>query len=163
MKKLILVIPVIALLAAACNNSQQTSIQTPPVTENTNATSNSKPTTYCTGSIPREIGDVVYPVDPKYGKLNWLGQIFTANDCGAERLKEVAGDNFDVGSSLKLKTVPKQDFISVLTEIGYVCSNSQSASNCTEWQLNKSVKVKDVLKLQPFASFIEYDGCINCG
>lgn len=156
MKKLLFVVGSIALLAAGCNSQTN-------VSQTTNISIANQPKPYCTGSIPREIGDVVYPVDPKYGKLNWLAQIFTANDCGPERLKEVAGDNFDIGSELKLRSVPKQDLINVLKEIGYVCINTQTSTSCTEWRLNKSVEVKEVLKLQPFADFIEYDGCSNCG
>lgn len=52
----------------------------------------------CVGApIEREeIGGTRFPVAPKYKHLNWLGQLFTADDCGEERL----------GNFLEAKTRP---------------------------------------------------------
>jgi uncharacterized protein YcfL len=61
MKKLLFVFPVIALLAAGCSSSQQTSIQTPapaPVVQNTNPVSNSTPTQSTAITAPSTIQDL---------------------------------------------------------------------------------------------------------
>lgn len=168
MKKLLLFISIIALLAAACNNSQQASVPTLPTTQNTedaNTTPTGSQTPYCAGNTPTEIGGVVYPIDPKYGNLDELGQLFTANDCGESRLKEVTADrtDYDLGLTLVLKANPTDNLISLLRAIGFSCANNLPALTCKEWKLTKNVKVDELLKLQPFHKLFLRDDCINCG
>ena len=112
------------------------------------------------------IGGEYYPVDPKYGNLNWLGQLFTADDCGGERVKElmmVNGDNYTFGSAIWLKDNPSQSLINILKSIGYTCGETTNENICKKWELNETVKVKDLLKLKPYYEEFQSDDCRNCG
>jgi hypothetical protein len=118
----------------------------------------------CTApGTPREIGDTVYPVAPAYAQLPWLGQIFTASDCGAGRLQAVAGGgngSYVLGSTVTLKAPASPELEAVLTSIGFSCD---AAKGCLQWELLQTVQVKALLKLKPYARFFTGDDCRNCG
>ncbi len=113
-------------------------------------------------STPRAIGDETYPSLPEYQHLTWLGPLFTASRCGPDRLKQVAGgEGFDykMGSSITLKALPSSALHSELESIGYACA----PEGCMRWELWKTVKVRDLLKLLPYAAEMRGDDCLNCG
>ena len=150
MKK-ILSISIVLLLAAGCNSTTTTNTNQSN-SENTNTTASN--TQYCTGSP--------YPIDPKYKKLTYLGQIFTANDCGDERLKEVAGgEDYTLGSSITIKGYPGAEFKKTLLEIGYTCDGGDERV-CQKWTLKNTVKAKDLTKLWRYHPSIDTDNCIKC-
>lgn len=127
----------------------------------------------CVGaSIEREeIGGTRFPVAPKYKHLNWLGQLFTADDCGAARLAEFyTGEDasYDIGSTIWLKNKPNQHLRRLLKAIGYSCKEGDEKS-CTYWstgwgsgEVNKT-SVYKLLLLKAYKSKIKQDDCLNCG
>lgn len=120
---------------------------------------NSKPT-------QTDNGRSVYPIDPIYKDLTFLGQLFTAHSCGPERLSElhgIEGETYTLGSSLRLKHNPSQSLIDTLTSIGYACSDTAPNEQCTQWELWKSIQVDELLQLKPFYEDVASDDCTQCG
>lgn len=120
----------------------------------------------CVGApIEREeIGGTRYPVAPKYKHLNWLGQLFTADDCGAARLAEFySGEDasYDLGSTIWLKQKPNQYLRRLLKAIGYSCKEGNEKS-CTYWSLDKTSLYK-LLLLKAYHAKIKQDDCLSCG
>ena len=122
---------------------------------------------YCTQEPTyNDAGAVVYPIDEKYGDLNYLGQLFTAADCGEERLAEFTGGNetYGLGSTIWLNTVPSEGFLEVLLATGYECNeNTDSSATCSTWRLDGEVPVVTILTLEGFVGEIKMDDCVNCG
>lgn len=109
-----------------------------------------------------ESGRLIYPINPKYEKLRFLGQLFTAADCGEERLQKipgVEGGKYTFGSTIWFKYKLPLYTIRLFKDIGFECTSE----DCKEWELKKSVEVKDLLKLKPYYYYIEVDDCVNCG
>lgn len=159
MKKLFLVSGIL-LLAAGCGNSNIPMIGQ----SNSNFSQNNHSISYCTDEEVSENGAILYPVHPKYGNLNFLGRLFTANDCSEVRLKEVMRtDDYELGSTVWLKSNPSNEFIKVLSAIGYVCSERIAQNSCKKWRLEKTVKIEEILRLLPYVELIENDDCIYCG
>lgn len=112
------------------------------------------------------IGGYYYPVNSKYGELKWLGQLFTADDCGGERIKGlmmVDGDNYTFGSAIWLKDNPSISLINTLKSIGFVCEESTNEDTCKKWILDKVAKTKELLKLKPYYNQLLNDDCRICG
>ncbi len=113
------------------------------------------------------IGSSVYPIDLKYKKLHFLGQLFTAADCGQERLSQidgVDGDNYTLGSAINLKNNPSQELVNVFKSIGFNCYDKLSDNECKKWTLdNKLIKISELLKLEPYHNDFSSDDCVNCG
>ena len=105
-----------------------------------------------------------YPIAEKYSHLAFLGELFTASDCSAERVLEINQGSAERknGIRLLLKTVPSDKFRVVLENVGFSCENNQTAS-CTEWDFERPIKLQELLKLKPFADEISVDDCIICG
>lgn len=132
---------------------------------------NSNSSIYCTKKpIPTEIGRDIYPINiEKYGNIGFLGELFTADDCGQNRVSlifGVDGDNYTLWPDIGLKDAPSKGLLSVLQLIGFEpinCDDSQNISTCKYWSLKKIVPLDKILKLKPYAKEIESSGCINCG
>ena len=127
---------------------------------------------YCTASpTPTEIGRNIYPVNPyKYGKLGFLGELFTANDCGQSRTLKIFGvheDTYTLWPDLSLVDKPSSELLNVLLEVGFevgsTCDSGLELSECTHWSLLQTVPLEEILKLKPYASEIKSSGCVNCG
>lgn len=117
----------------------------------------------CTDApIATDIGSHLYPIDPKYGELNKLGQLFTAADCGQVRLNEFTGGSSDytLGSRILLNDIPSEDFLTVFSSIGFECA---VGSDCTEITLSNIVTLDEILLLQPYYFEMSVDDCVNCG
>lgn len=117
-----------------------------------------------------EGGFEIYPVNNTYScdeandscnySANILGELFTADDCGEERVKEIYGDsgNFHAfGLRIDLADKPaRYDFLNNLEKIGFKClkvNKSQLGPNensCSEFILDEPVKTEDLLKLKKF-------------
>ena len=113
-----------------------------------------------------DMGSDIYPIDKKYGNVKFLGQLFTAESCGPERVSKlfgVNGENYVIGSSIHLKNKPDQLFINTLKSIGYACRFKIAESSCKDWQLWKAVKIRSLMQLEIFHENIEYDDCTKCG
>lgn len=114
---------------------------------------------------PTEIGRNILPIDPQYKNLGFLGQVFTAYPCGKDRVSQVfgvEGDSYTLGSTIFLKQKASQPFSDILKDLGFFCSDKDVAE-CIKWSLKATVKIEDLIKLQPFADQITGDDCVNCG
>src|SRR3990167_2174642 len=114
-----------------------------------------------------DIGGSVYPVSQKYAHTGWIGQVFTADDCGLRRLEEIFGGldgKYGWGSTLWLKSNPSSGLLRVLMGLGYTCKDQNANSNqCQEWSLAKEIIIRDLLKLKPFVEEMKDDDCVLCG
>lgn len=121
----------------------------------------------CTAEpTPTDIGRDIYPIDSKYSNLSFLGQLFTAYDCGSDRVSQlfgVDGNNYTLGSTVWLKDYPSQSLIDTFGSVGFSCHESNSDAYCKEWQLWETVTVDDMMKLEPYYQNFETDDCTNCG
>lgn len=127
---------------------------------------------YCTTEpTPTEIGGDVYPINiEKYGDIGFLGELFTADDCGSVRVSKifgVNGNNYTLWPDIELRNAPSKKLLLVLQSIGFepgsTCNDSQNRNTCTHWSLEKTVPLSEILKLKPYAKEIKSSGCINCG
>lgn len=129
--------------------------------------SDNKLSSYCTD--PPTIldnGRTQYPIEPAYGHLPFLGQIFTADDCGQQRYEEIYGplDPYTFGSTLWLKNSPDDQLQGLLEVLGYVCANEVSNDKCKQWKLTRDLDDADsLLFLKPYYQLFSQDDCINCG
>ncbi len=139
--------------------------------QNTRLLSNTKnentKSSLCTApATVTDAGSDVFPIDPKYKGIKFLGQLFTAFNCGSERVGKifgVDGNNYTLGSAIWLKNNPSQSLISTFKSIGFKCSEEVSDVSCKKWELLDSVRVDDIIKLEPYSENFEADDCRNCG
>jgi len=116
--------------------------------------------------VSTDIGRDIYPIAEKYSKLKLLGELFTAADCNLERLGKifgVSGEDYTLGSGLRLNKNPSTELATELKGIGYTCKEINDDTLCRYWSLDKSAKVSDLQKLIPYLDFIESNDCVNCG
>ena len=121
----------------------------------------------CTDApIPTEIGLEIYPIDPKYNELNFLGQLFTAYDCGPSRLSNlwgVSGNEYSLGSSIWLKSNPSQSLVITFTSIGFICGDKTTDDNCKKWELSNTIEINELMKIEAYYEEFRLDDCIHCG
>jgi hypothetical protein len=119
-----------------------------------------------------DIGRNILPIDLKYKHLGFLGQLFTAYTCGKERVSQVFGveeDSYTLGSTIFLKGQPNKALIDTYLSIGFNCYEVSSGAPCKsdigdkKIELSKTVKVTDLMKLEPYYEFFKPDDCVNCG
>ncbi len=113
-----------------------------------------------------DIGRDVYPIASEYDHLLFLGQLFTAYDCGSSRVNQLFGvdnGNYTLGSyiELQLPDAKNTDVATVLEDIGFVCMGGYDY--CDTWQLDESATVEDLIKIREYSNFIYRDDCVNCG
>ena len=118
-------------------------------------------------SVGTAIGSDVYPIDSKYKSIHFLGQLFTAANCGEERLSKiwgVDGEDYTLGSAIWLIDNPSSSLVDTLKSIGYQCADKISDDSCKEWELEEIVKINDLLKLEPYYKNFKQDDCRRgCG
>ncbi|MCK4635301.1 MAG: hypothetical protein KAT32_00395 [Candidatus Moranbacteria bacterium] len=116
---------------------------------------------------PIEIGSDIYPIDEKYKNIQFLGQIFTAYDCGEDRINKIFGVNdgvYAMGSTIWLREDPTDSLIKVFKELNFSCGEEKIyENNCKKWQLEEYIKVDEIMKLEPYYESFEADDCIHCG
>lgn len=108
-----------------------------------------------------DVGGYRYPIAPKYKKLYWLGQIFTADDCGEMTFGERFGGEdsiYTAGSTITLKRRPTTIVRRILKVIGY-----EEATASNTYSLSGEVQYYKLLLLKPYYSTIKSDDCVNCG
>lgn len=117
--------------------------------------------------IVTDIGSAQYPIDSKYKDLYFLGQLFTADDCGEERVNQLWGiedEQYILGAHITLWDIPSNDFAEILHDIGFECDDlDPSGDLCFEWKLTDVVSPAQILKLKPYHEYIKTDDCVNCG
>lgn len=109
-------------------------------------------------------GRAVFPIDQKYKSIEFLGQLFTAFNCGSERVSKVfgvKGNDYTLGSSVWLKNTPSDSLTHTFKSIGYKCADPETS--CKKWELWTTVEINDLMKLEPFHEHFEADDCTNCG
>ena len=169
----------ILLIAAGCNKNtatvnpiqnnrtiKQEPIAQPPIVNNQSNEPKLLAKECTDAPTATEIGRDVYPIADKYKHLQFLGQLFTASDCRAERMDKIFGvrdGQYTQGSTITLNAPLSAQFLATLKAIGFICSEQTTESQCSQWQLEKSVTVQDILKLKPFADKIKQDDCYICG
>ncbi|MBD3330668.1 hypothetical protein GF354_04020 [Candidatus Peregrinibacteria bacterium] len=125
------------------------------------------PSKLCTSEpTVTDIGSTIYPIDSKYSNLNFLGQLFTAYECGADRVGQlfgVNGDSYTLGSSISLLDYPSQNLIDAFDTIGFTCHDENINENCKSWQLWETVNVDDMMMLEPYYQEFAGDDCTTCG
>ena len=108
------------------------------------------------------IGSEVYPINPKYEGLEFLGQLFTAYNCSTQRLSKiwgVDGDNYTLGLTIWLNDEPSQSLIDIFKSIGFYCAEE----SCKKWEILETVKIDDLMKLEPYYKTFKMDDCRHCG
>lgn len=113
-----------------------------------------------------DMGGSRFPVTKKYKHLKWLGQLFTADDCGETRLNEFYTSetaSYELGSTIWLKKKPTQYFRRLLKTVGYTCKEGQEKT-CTYWSTDMdAVQTYKLLLLKSYSNKIKQDDCLNCG
>jgi hypothetical protein len=178
---LILLIAVIAVISGCTTKGPKNQAVNQPISENEQqqtatttgqtATTTEQITTsskeVCTDApTETDIGRDVYPIDPKYDSLGFLGQLFTAYSCGPARVDEifgVDGDDYTLGSAIWLKSNPSQALMNTFKSIGFKCGEEISEVSCKKWELWDTVKVDELMRLEPYHENFEADDCRNCG
>lgn len=114
-----------------------------------------------------DIGRPEYPVAHKYEDIYWLGSIFTAMDCGLDRLDELFGGHnaeYSWGSVLSLYDAPSGGLYEALLTAGFACQfDDVETTKCQNWQLDDEVQIGTLLPLRMFYREFKSDGCVNCG
>ncbi len=111
-----------------------------------------------------EIGNVTYPIVPKYWNLNGTGQLLTAYDCGPTRFSQHGGLDTTQGGWYYLNKPASPAFRDTLKQLGFQCVSAGSESQCLEWQLeNLGATAGDILKIRPYTDQIKAESCASCG
>lgn len=115
-----------------------------------------------------DIGSLNYPTANKYRSAGGLGAVFTAYDCGPERLEEFF-DGPDAmytwGSSLTLWEAPSPELYEALGTAGYVCegTDGDEHTGCKVWLLENEAPISNLIPLREFTREFKRNDCINCG
>ncbi len=121
----------------------------------------------CTaGPWQTDIGRLIFPSSEKYKHLFILGELFTAVNCGGERVDQifgVEGQIYTLGADMQLYNVPSKELENTLKQLGFICID-ENVSECKHWKLDSfSILIEDIIKLMPFSNEIKYVDCIHCG
>lgn len=125
-------------------------------------------TDYCSQApTSLEIGRDEYPISPAYKHLAFLGQLFTASECGTERLSKIWGvkdGNYTNGIYITLKADPDSQFQVFLKNLGFSCAEMAPVGQCREWMTQQQdIPLDTLLPLKDYADRIKSDDCIFCG
>lgn len=124
--------------------------------------------TWCAdGPTKTDSGDV-YPIHPQYAGLTFLGQLFTADDCGAKRFNAIFTSHdtqYTLASAVTLfsDAAPDEKLKTVFSSIGYACAEENPGDACQTWTLEKTIAIGTLLALKPHYTLFESDTCTNCG
>ncbi len=112
-------------------------------------------------------GRPVYPIKPEFSQIGYFGQLFTAADCGMDRVEQLSGvtnGQYTLHPDIGIVENASAGLIYALQTIGFTCSQENVDDfSCTHWTLWNDVPVADILQLEPYAAEITSAGCINCG
>jgi hypothetical protein len=136
----------------------------------TNTPSNSSQEKYCFKEPEvSSKGKSTYPINiEKYGSIGYLGELFTAFDCGQDRMAKIQGvkdGQYTIWPDIGLYDNPDPRLLNTLKEIGFHPAGNCSAvqePECKHWSLKKNVPISEILKLIPFSGRIVSSGCLNC-
>lgn len=120
----------------------------------------------CTaGKVETASGRSHNPIDPIYENFPWLGPLFTASDCGSERLEDLYGDQTGTISDLKifLKRKPSSALYNVLYGIGFAPTDGTNSAESTKWTLTSPATYRELLQLKNYVQEMQGDDCEFCG
>lgn len=135
-------------------------------TTSTTASTNNQATLCTAEPITNDIGSTNYPIATKYQNIAFLGEFFTASDCGQNRLNKITGvngDNYTLGSTIYLTANPTQGLVDTFKSLNFTCKDGKIDTQCLKWSFPGTIKVDNLLKLKPFVTEFKSDDCINCG
>ena len=123
---------------------------------------------YCTDDpVGTAIGRDEYPKLVEYAHLDFLGELFTASECGQARIDRIFGVRdgmYTLKPKILLKDGPSNAVVGALDKIGFDCLVVNIAtSSCVHWLLDDLVPVSEILTLEPYADEIRSVECTNCG
>ncbi len=127
----------------------------------------SEPANVCTDDpIDSRIGGgtVSYPKKKEYAHLDYLGEVLTAHECGAERFQKAFDDEKTVVGPhpfIDLYAQPSSALRKLLTEQGYACY-IEELFHCTKWEHPSSVRISAFIKLRPYILELSGFSCPNC-
>lgn len=106
------------------------------------------------------VGSSVFPISPDYKHLIYLGQLFTAADCGEARLTQRAPDGlfWEQGLRIVLAAKASPGLEKELRTMNFQCIDA----GCIAWELRTSITVQELLKLRPYAAEMVRDECAYC-
>lgn len=111
-------------------------------------------------------GTKQYPIRSPFERLGYLGEILTAEECTATRLREVAGTDRDGRSqqypSLVLGKLPSPQLRRYLEQAGFQCQSSVDPNMCRHWGSPSSVAMESLLGLRQYADAIVSFSCPTC-
>lgn len=94
--------------------------------------------------------------------IGFLGELFTADDCGKERVNELFKNQYNDG--LTIWVSPTDSLTKTLGEIGFECSDETITKDiCEEWKTEETIFTEDLIKLKPYYLNIKLSDCIWCG
>lgn len=113
----------------------------------------------------KDNGDVTNPVAAAYARLPGLGPIFTASDCGSDRLHDLYGDLEGKVSDLRivLKKAPSSGLYNALYAVGFAPTSGNDSAASLHWEVTGTVTIEELLTLKPYARELSYDDCDRCG
>ena len=126
--------------------------------------------TLCTDKpTTTESGRLAYPMHPKYFNLTLLGELFTADDCGAKRFNAIYASKdaqYALASTIELFSDknPDEKLRNVFGSVGYSCAEEGAAdAACQTWKIEKTVAIGSLLSLKPHFEIFKSDQCVGCG
>src|SRR3989338_3927301 len=126
--------------------------------------------TLCTDApTTTENGRLAYPMHPKYFNLTFLGELFTADDCGAKRFNAIYTSKdaqYTIASTIELfrDKNPDEKLRNVFASVGYSCAEEGAAdAACTAWKIEKTAAIGSLLALKPHYEMFKSDECVGCG
>lgn len=127
---------------------------------------------YCHASPESSpLGRKRYPINKeKYGDTGLCGELFTADDCGQQRLSSIFGTDKDgafvLGMELSLKQEPSYWLKTNLERLDFKPSFDcfkKDAAQCRKWIKTRALERNGLKRLKTYAQEIKYCDCINCG
>ncbi len=111
-------------------------------------------------------GTKQYPIRSPFEQLGYLGEILTAEECTATRLREVAGTDRKGRSqqypSLVLSKLPSPDLRRYLEQAGFQCQSHTDPNMCRHWGSPSDVSMASLLGLRQYAGAIASFSCPTC-
>ena len=99
----------------------------------------------------------------KYGKIGICGELFTADDCGEDRLVQIHGVTgqavFNAGLKIILEEDPSYGLRTNMQRLGFTTGKSclgLEDKDCQEWQTTDYLDRQSIKRLKTYAREIKY-------
>lgn len=112
-------------------------------------------------------GKTHFPVADAYKGWGYLGELFTADDCGrVDEIQEVKDGLWQLGARITFDRAPDEMLRNALLDAEFFCASSIGDEDiCKEWHLTDPVPVETLIPLQRYVDDIEvkHIDCVYCG